>query len=46
MVECCRAKISGARNSITVLIDQEGNIYQTNLRGPQLEEAVKQLLGE
>ena len=30
----------------TVLIDQEGNIYQTNLRGPQLEEAVKQLLGE
>jgi len=30
----------------TVLIDQAGNIYQTNLRGPQLEEAVKQLLGE
>jgi len=30
----------------TVLIDQKGNIYQTNLRGPQLEAAVKQLLGE
>lgn len=30
----------------TVLIDQEGNIIQTNLRGPALEQALVQLLGE
>lgn len=28
----------------TVLIDQQGNIVQTNLRGPALEEAVSRLL--
>lgn len=28
----------------TVLIDQDGNIVQTNLRGPALEEAVSRLL--
>ena len=30
----------------TVLIDQEGNIVQTNLRGAQLEQALEQLLGK
>ncbi len=30
----------------TVLIDQEGKIIQTNLRGPALEQALVELLGE
>jgi len=41
------AKIYGVSGiPFTVLIDQQGNIVQTNLRGPQLEQALEQILGK
>jgi thiol-disulfide isomerase/thioredoxin len=45
--QCAAAKIYGVSGiPFTVLIDQQGNIVQTNLRGVQLEQALEKLLGK
>ena len=45
-IPCDVSEVNSVRAAVQTVLDREGRIVQRNLRGADLEKAVKQLVGE